>query len=252
MFRSRDKWRLVQWFFFRSSTPFVVELAVVAPLVLGLDVPSVSLAYVLAGPWLLIVLGMVMLPFLGSAFSAFKMNAATRRNHALEHATIYYLRTQGRRCGGRASSNGFRVSGAVTDREIRTAFEKVRRKVRAREPFAYISRRCGSNVVTALGFGMFGLFLVLLISVLFRPPLLVRIACLVAAVLVFVGLNHRVGNWIQARFFMMTDFDDIGVRDIRRVPGRFDDDSGTVFFVTTTVRIMSDAARGDEKRSHQP
>jgi hypothetical protein len=246
VFRSRDKWRLVRWFFFRSSTPFVVELAVVAPLVLGLDVPSVSLAYVLAGPWLLIVLGMVMLPFLGSAFSAFKMNAATRRNHALEHATIYYLRALGRRCGGHSSSNGFRVSGAVTDHEVRTAFEKVRRRVRAREPFPYISRHCGSNVVTALGFGMFGLFLVLLISVLFRPPLLVRIACLVAAVLVFIGLNHRVGNWIQARFFMLTDFDDVGVRDIRRVPARFDDAFGTVFFVTTAMRSSSEAIRRTE------
>ena len=51
---------------------------------------------------------------------------------------------------------------------------------------------------------------------------------------------------------MMTDFDDIGVRDIRRVPARFNDDSGTVYFVATTVRITSDAVRGDEKRSQKP
>ena len=238
MFRSRDKWRLFRWFFVRSSTPFVVELAVVAPLVLGLDVPSVSLAYVLAGPWLLIALGLVTLPFVGNAFRAFRINAATRRNHALEHATIYYLRAHGRRCAGRASANGFRVSGVVTEREIRTAFETVRRRVRAREPIPHISRRCGSNVVTALGFGMSGLFLVLLISVLFRPPLLVRITALVAAVLVFVGLKHRVGNWIQARFFMLTDFEDVGLRDIRRLPFEFDDASGSVFFVTTAIRTL--------------
>jgi hypothetical protein len=222
--------------------PFAIEFVLLAPLVMGLDAPGVEPLYLVVAPWLLLGIGLLNLPFAGSAFRAFRMDRATRRNHALEHATIYFLRRRGsRHLAGEASSKGFRVSGGASVAEILAGFDEVRQLVREGRQLPHISRYCGSNRVTALGLAMLLLFAVTVASVVFRPPLVVRAAALTAVVVAFLGLRHHLGDWIQGRFFMATDFLEISVRDIRKVKPDHDE-RPPVFFVETNVRVLPSQA----------
>lgn len=186
MFRS-GKYRLALWFFRRPILPFAMQLVVLTPLVLAVSPGQVTGGYLFALPWLIPLFGVLNLPFMVLAFRSFRRDVSTRRNHALEHATILFLEaTSSKRFSGRAARDGFRVCGPASAKDIKAAFEQVRDVVREGEPLMYISRRCGSNVVTALALGTSLLLLVALGSVVFEPPRTLRAAGLVVAVLVFL------------------------------------------------------------------
>jgi hypothetical protein len=72
--------------------------------------------------------------------------------------------------------------------------------------------------------------------VLVRPPLAVRAAALVGVVLVFASLRHVVGNWLQRRWVMATDFASVSLRDVRRVKTRITNEPPT-YFVETLVQV---------------
>jgi len=235
----KSKRRLARWFFWRPIVPFVVEFLVLAPLVLA-DTPSDSVGgVVFLLPWLLVLFGLINLPFVAAAFRAFHLDRATRRNHALEHATIHYLEADGgRQLSGRAARDGFRVCGRSSVREIRTAFEQVRRVVHDGGPLPYISRRCGSNVVSSLGLALLLLLSVALVSLVVQPPLAVRASALAGVVVFFVAMRHGIGNWIQGRFFMTLDFADVSLRDVREVQAG-PMERRPVHFVSTIVRAKA-------------
>jgi hypothetical protein len=233
------KQKLFRWFFGQPILPFALQLVVLMPLILAANPGQLAGGYLFALPWLLPIFGVLNLPFVVGAFRSFRLDTATKRNHALEHATILHLEESTRRqFSGRASANGFRISGHASLSDIRAAFERVRRTVRSGEPLRYISPRCGSNTVTALGFAIVLLSLVALASVLLHPPLFVRAGALTAVVLAFVGLRHGIGNAIQRRFFMAVDFAEVSLRDVRSVPQRALD-RGPAHFVETIVRPQS-------------
>jgi hypothetical protein len=236
----RAKWRLARWFFWRPVLPFVVEFLVLAPLVLAGDPASIG-GIVFFLPWLLALFALINLPFVAGAFRAFHLDRETRRNHALEHATIHFLeRGTTRRLGGGAARNGFRISGRTSPEDIRKAFEQVRRLVRQGDSLPHISRRCGSNVISALGLTLLLLLSVTVISFLIQPPLAVRASALAFVVVFFVSMRHAVGNWIQGRFFMATDFGEVSLRDVREVsPGPME--RPPVHFVATIVRVKTRA-----------
>jgi hypothetical protein len=217
------------------------------PLILAEDPRAVGTAYLFASPWLLPLFALLNLPFVFGAFRAFHLDPRTKRNHALEHATILILEADsGRRFTGRAGPNGFRICGHATASEIRAAFEGVRRVVESGGELACVTRRCGSNVVTALGIAMGLLLLVSMASVVFRPSPMVRVITLIAVVLLFVGLWRGLGNAIQRRFFLSVDFIQVSLRDVRAAPQK-PLDHGPVHFVETLVvprsRQMSAPAR---------
>lgn len=247
MFRN-SKYKWAWWFFRRPILPFVLQLIILMPLILAEDVRRAGGVYVFALPWLLPLFGILNLPYVVRAFRAFRLDHATKRNHALEHATILYLEaSSGRRFSGRAARNGFRISGHASAREIKAAFDRVRSVIHAGEQLSYISPRCGSNIATALGFGMGLLLLVALGSVLLRPPLSVRAGAVTAVVLLFVGLRHGIGNIIQRRCFMAVDFAEVSLRDLRTAPQELFD-RGPVHFVET---IITPKATGpSNKRLH--
>lgn len=237
MFREADK--LALWFFRRPVLPFVVEFVVLAPLVLAEDPSRAASVSVFLLSWLLLLFGFINLPFVVAAFRAFKIDAPTRRNHAIEHAIIHYLEaTGGRRLSGHAAQNGFRVFGRTSVRDIRSAFEEVRRVLRDRGQLPYVSRRCGTNVVTALGLALLLLSVVALVSVVLQPPLGVRASALAGGVLFFLVMRHGIGNWVQRRFFMSLDFDDVSLRDIRQVEAG-PMERRPVHFVETIVRVKT-------------
>jgi len=222
--------------------PFAVEFGLLAPLVLA-DDPAIAAGT--AGfflPWLLVLFTLLNLPFAVAAFRAFHLDRATRRNHALEHATIHVLEAGGkRRFSGRALPDGFRVSGNASPREIKKAFDEVCRLLREGEPLPYISRRCGSNVVSALGLALVLLLSVALMSLLIQPPLVVRAAALAGVVVVFVAMRHGIGDWIQRRCFMATDVEHASCREVREVQAG-PMERRPVHFVATIVRPTSSDA----------
>jgi hypothetical protein len=228
--------RAARGFYSRPLLPFLVQLGVLAPLILAPEPRRAVPIYLFFLPWLLPLFGLLSLPFVFAAFRAFRLDTATKRNHALEHATILELESRnGRRLAGRASPRGFRISGHVSIDDVRKAFERVRRTVLAGEPLKYVSPRCGSNVVTAIGVGMLLLVAVAVCSVTVQPSWSVRAAALLAIGMVFVMLRRAAGNAIQRRFFMEEDFADVSLRDVRHTsPGLFD--RGPAIFVETIVR----------------
>ena len=238
MFRGA-KHRLARWFFAKPVVPFAVEFVVLAPLILA-DNPSAHAGgYVFLLPWLVLLFGVVNVPFVVGAFRAFRLDLATRRNHALEHATIHYLEAGGgKRLSGRAAVNGFRVIGRSSAPEIKSAFEHVRRVVREGGQLPYVSRRCGSNVVTALGLVLVLLLGVASVSVVLRPPLAIRASGLTSVVLLFFFMRHGIGNLIQRRFFMTIDFDEVSLPEIREIkPDPIDRRRG--HFVVTNVHVAA-------------
>jgi hypothetical protein len=60
----------------------------VAPLVLAADVPAMAPYYLLVAPGLVIGLLALNLPLAATVFRRARMDDDTRRNHALEHATV--------------------------------------------------------------------------------------------------------------------------------------------------------------------
>jgi hypothetical protein len=234
VFRSgKYKWA---WSFFRRPIlPFALQLVVLMPLILADQVGQAAGLYVFVLPWLLPLFGVLNLPYVVGAFRAFRLDLATKRNHALEHATILHLEaSSGRRFSGRAARNGFRVVGHASIKEIKAAFNRVRNDIDAGVQLSYISPRCGSNIVTALGFGMGLVLLVAAASVLLRPPLILRAGALTAIVLLFVGLRHGIGNVIQRRCFMAVDFAEVSLRDVRTARQELFD-RGPVHFVETVI-----------------
>jgi hypothetical protein len=222
--------------------PFVVEFVLLAPFVLADDSSNSIGGIAFFLPWLLVLLGLINLPFVAAAFRAFHVDHETRRNHALEHATIHFLEAGGtRRLSGRAARNGFRVCGRSSAQEIRKAFEQVRRMVRDGDRLPYISRRCGSNIVSALGLALLLLLAVVLISLMVQPPLVVRASALALVVVFFVALRHGIGNWIQGRFFMATDFEEVSLRDVYEVQAG-PMERRPVHFVATIVRAKAPVA----------
>ena len=165
------------------------------------------------------------------------MDVATKRNHALEHATILDLEHRsGKRFSGRATAKGFRVCGPASPEEVRVAFEGVCRKVREGQTLSYVSPRCGSNVVTALGMALGLLLVVALGTVILQPSLALRLVALATVLVVFLGLRQGIGNAIQRRYFMAVDFTDVSPRSIRGArPGFLD--RGPVSFVETRIRV---------------
>ncbi len=76
----------------------------------------------------------------------------TRRNHALEHATLHVLaRTHRISMAGHSNPTGFFIFGDLSTEDIRAALEEAYTRLRAGEGELAVHPGCGTNlVVTAL------------------------------------------------------------------------------------------------------
>jgi hypothetical protein len=81
------------------------------------------------------------LPFIGE----------TRRNHALEHATLYVLAAdhRGRALAGHSNPTGFFILGNVQTGEVQSAVTEALRRLRAGERELAIHPGCGTNFATS-------------------------------------------------------------------------------------------------------
>ena len=72
----------------------------------------------------------------------------TRRNHALEHATLHVLaRTHKTSMGGHSNPTGFFIFGELLTEDIRTALGEAYNRLRAGERELAIHPGCGTNLI---------------------------------------------------------------------------------------------------------
>lgn len=72
----------------------------------------------------------------------------TRRNHALEHATLHMLaRTHKTSMAGHSNPTGFFIFGELLTQDIRTALNEAYTRLRAGERGLAIHPGCGTNLV---------------------------------------------------------------------------------------------------------
>jgi hypothetical protein len=72
----------------------------------------------------------------------------TRRNHALEHATIHMLNRQRYRLSGRSWDSGFVIYGEVPTEKVEAALQEALGRMRQGEAKWAIHPNCGTNLVT--------------------------------------------------------------------------------------------------------
>jgi hypothetical protein len=77
---------------------------------------------------------------------------ATRRNHALEHATIHILSTKypERHMAGHSNPTGFYIIGNVSTEDLKAAVNEAWNRLRAGESKLAIHPGCGTNLATSM------------------------------------------------------------------------------------------------------
>ncbi len=77
----------------------------------------------------------------------------TRRNHALEHATLHMLaRTRKGPLAGHSNPTGYFILGDVTTEELRAAAHEAWQRLNAGEHELAVHPGCGTNIATSLFF----------------------------------------------------------------------------------------------------
>jgi len=194
---------------------------------------------VLVAPWLFPLLILLNLPFVGGLIMRLRLHPAERRNHALEHGTIHcFLRRHGmkKKVGGEAESEGFRVSGIGSSKEIREAFSEFLALDQSERLSTAVSNRCGSMLVIAQGIGV-----ILLLSAFavftFLPLSSSAVALLLGAQFLFyLALRRPLGCHLQRHRLLSFDFEEATILDIKQVERIPPFEKGPVFFVRTHVR----------------
>jgi hypothetical protein len=77
---------------------------------------------------------------------------ATRRNHALEHATIHILSAKypDRHMAGHSNPTGFFIIGNITTEDLKAATQEAWTRLRAGESKLAIHPGCGTNFATSM------------------------------------------------------------------------------------------------------
>jgi hypothetical protein len=227
---------LVRGFLFRPARSFLVCYTLVT---IAVAAPRTALhggCLAIAAPWLAIGLLLLNLPLLSAAFRGFRLTPAERRNHALEHATIFFLRQRyGRRgrLAGQAFADGFHLSGVADAADIRQAFRQATAALERGEGSCAVSRRCGSMMVTAQALGVTAL-MPGAVATLVGPPRVAEVLT-AAAGAAFLLLRFPIGLWLQRRRFLSFDFESPSIVSIDPAKPRPMLDRPGVFFVRTRM-----------------
>ncbi|MGE5071797.1 MAG: DUF6391 domain-containing protein [Anaerolineae bacterium] len=140
----------------------------------------------------------------------------TRRNHALEHATLHVLADKypNKPMAGHSNPTGFFILGNLPTEEVRDAVSQAHARLRAGESSLAIHAGCGTNIATstlvAASFAWFAMrgarstF-----GRLLRLPLAIAFA--------FVGsvLSRPLGPVIQSKITTDANVEDLRVLDVR-------------------------------------
>lgn len=143
---------------------------------------------------------------------------ATRRNHALEHATLKILarKYDDKQLGGHSNPTGFFLFGEIAMDDIREAVQEAMTRLRAGEKELAIHPGCGTNVATSMLVPAAFAFLPMqrARSNLWRL-LLIPFALSFAVVGYF--LSKPLGPWLQRNVTTEADLGNMQVSEIRPV-----------------------------------
>lgn len=141
--------------------------------------------------------------------------ARVRRNHALEHATIYVLTEKHRPLSvvGRSTLGGFHLYGNLTTEMVIEAAQEALARLRAGERHLAIHPNCGTNLVTSGSMAGLATFAVLGGSKKRRLDLLP--SALLAATVALL-LAQPIGPMLQARVTTLADLGDLTIKGVRR------------------------------------
>lgn len=142
--------------------------------------------------------------------------AETRRNHALEHATLHVLAASnpGKPVAGHSNPTGFFILGSVSTEAIADAATEALRRLKAGERQLAIHPGCGTNLATtALLAGTLAWFVLRggrsVFGKLLRLPLAVALAAVGAA------LSRPLGPVIQQKITTDANMGDLKVVEVR-------------------------------------
>ncbi len=142
----------------------------------------------------------------------------TRRNHALEHATLHVLARKYPRqsMGGHSNPTGFLLYGKLDVQDIWTAATEAMTRLRAGESNLAVHPGCGTNLVTSTVLaGAFGWMPLRGAKSTFWRIWLIPIAVIFAAFGFF--LSRPAGPWLQANVTTEADLGDMKIVDIVRL-----------------------------------
>ena len=139
----------------------------------------------------------------------------TRRNHALEHATVALLLERGIKppMGGYSLPSGFLIWSRAPAQEISTVASEALDLLKDGHHDLAISPYCGTNIAAGLFIGG------LTASLLRRRArgILPKLAAAAAAVAVASMLSRPVGDLLQRRFTTLADAGGMQIVDWRRL-----------------------------------
>ncbi len=197
-----------------------------------------AIAFIFIFPFVLFVVIGLNLPFFSTLFRRFTMSINKKQNHALEHGTIYFLKRRfgdKLRVGGHAEKNGFRICGVSKKDEIIKAFEKFTQELSQKNPDLFVSLRCGSNIVTSQGFGIILLTMSAIILKVFQASDLITTIVLSANTIIYFLLRKNLGNWMQEKLFMSTEFSSAKIHSVNKVKKKIYWEINPVYFVKTII-----------------
>jgi Domain of unknown function (DUF6391) len=139
---------------------------------------------------------------------------ATRRNHALEHATIHMLARKyaDKNLAGHSNPSGFFLFGDMSTDDIRNAVDEAMRRLRAGERELAIHPGCGTNLATSMVLPM------TLASVPFQGTRSNRRFLMLPVALMFAVfgyvLSKPLGPWLQRNVTTEADLGNLQVKEI--------------------------------------
>ena len=139
----------------------------------------------------------------------------TRRNHALEHATIHILAAKypDHHLAGHSNPNGFYIIGNVTTQDLADSIKEAWTRLRAGENKLAIHAGCGTNMATtALLAGSMAWFPLSGSKSIRRRLWLLPFA--VAFGLLGYLLSQPMGPWLQANITTEADLGNLRVEEI--------------------------------------
>ncbi len=142
---------------------------------------------------------------------------STRRNHALEHATIHILSAQkpGRPLAGRSTPYGFYLYGDASDEEVQAAAQDALQRLKHGERRLAIHPGCGTNYLTSGAAASLGALTVL--SIGDRKARWSRLPDVLVAATLALIVAQPLGPKLQEHVTTCADMGDLEVAAVRRL-----------------------------------
>jgi hypothetical protein len=143
---------------------------------------------------------------------------ATRRNHALEHATLKMLarKYDDKTLAGHSNPTGFFIFGEIPTDDIRNAIDEAMSRLRAGEHDLAIHPGCGTNLATSMVLPATFMFAPLQGARSRRGQLLLLPLALLLGVFGFL-LSKPLGPWLQRNVTTEANLGTMQVIDVKHV-----------------------------------